>query len=400
MAIKHATKKNPGDKLYAEADWNADHEIEPHTIETDHIADNAVTTGKLEDGAVTTDKLRDNAVTSAKIADQAVATDKIKDLAVTTAKIADNAITTSKIADGAVTTAKTNFTDQYLFRNSSVIFKQLILRYLGTGFALQLDRDSTSDIGAIGFLTGGKSKWLLGLRQGSDRFKLYNYEAGADILDFAEDGKDVDINTHLNINQGMTIKAGGAVEIQGTADGDLNIYAGSGRKLYLGANATWIMCLTSAGKVGIGTAYPGEKLQVAGRIKATSLYRSNVNYAFCKTTAGRCYSDPNWEDIAELRTTLSLYSTGIIYAVAVITDQASGSGIDTHSFRLLIDGEEIQVTTLSVEEDKFYNVVLAGAKECGAGNREVKVQCRVDIGKLQICVPAKQATLTCFVLNE
>lgn len=97
-------------------------------IETDSIADLAVTTEKLADLAVTTEKiadlavtaekiaelnvitskLADLAVTTAKIANQAVTSDKIKDLNVLTSKIADLAVTTSKLANGAVTLEKLN----------------------------------------------------------------------------------------------------------------------------------------------------------------------------------------------------------------------------------------------------------------------------------------------------
>ena len=75
-------------------------------VTTGKLADGAVTTVKITDLNVTTEKLNTAAVTTAKIADQNVTTGKLADLAVTTGKIADAAVTTVKIADANVTTAK------------------------------------------------------------------------------------------------------------------------------------------------------------------------------------------------------------------------------------------------------------------------------------------------------
>ncbi|MBR3782783.1 MAG: hypothetical protein IKL14_05370 [Alphaproteobacteria bacterium] len=74
-------------------------------VDTNHIVDGAVTTGKIKNSNVTTTKIADGAVTEAKIATDAVTTGKIKNLNVTTAKIADSAVTTGKILDGTIKNA-------------------------------------------------------------------------------------------------------------------------------------------------------------------------------------------------------------------------------------------------------------------------------------------------------
>src|SRR5688572_15875774 len=76
-------------------------EIQDGAIEADHLASNAVTTGKIIDGALTAD-----ATGRAKMADGFVNAAKLASDAVTTAKILDSNVTTAKIADSNVTRAK------------------------------------------------------------------------------------------------------------------------------------------------------------------------------------------------------------------------------------------------------------------------------------------------------
>jgi hypothetical protein len=75
-------------------------------VTTGKLADGAVITAKIADLNVTTGKLADNAVTTVKITDLNVTTEKLNTAAVTTAKIADLNVTTGKLADNAVTTVK------------------------------------------------------------------------------------------------------------------------------------------------------------------------------------------------------------------------------------------------------------------------------------------------------
>ena len=72
-------------------------------LETENIADDAITGPKIVDGAIVSVKLADGSVTSAKILDGSIAAVDLVDGSVTSIKIVDGAIVESKIADGAVT---------------------------------------------------------------------------------------------------------------------------------------------------------------------------------------------------------------------------------------------------------------------------------------------------------
>lgn len=75
-------------------------------VETENLADWAVTSKKIEDEAITTFKLADRSVTESKLAYNAVAEQNIMNNAITNDKLADNAVTTNELADGAVTYRK------------------------------------------------------------------------------------------------------------------------------------------------------------------------------------------------------------------------------------------------------------------------------------------------------
>jgi hypothetical protein len=76
------------------------------TITNAKLAEEAVTTNKIADGAIVTAKLADGAVTSAKIVNGAIIAEDLADGSVIAVKIKDGAVTTNKIADGAIVTAK------------------------------------------------------------------------------------------------------------------------------------------------------------------------------------------------------------------------------------------------------------------------------------------------------
>lgn len=73
-------------------------------IQSNALAQSAITSLRVADNAITTVKLATNAVTTGILADNAVTTVKLSANAVTTGIIADNAITTVKLATNAVTT--------------------------------------------------------------------------------------------------------------------------------------------------------------------------------------------------------------------------------------------------------------------------------------------------------
>lgn len=76
------------------------------SVNTDEIADGAVTTVKIADAAITTAKIDLLAVDTAQIADAAITNAKIGLLAVETAQIADGAIETAKIGNLQVQSAQ------------------------------------------------------------------------------------------------------------------------------------------------------------------------------------------------------------------------------------------------------------------------------------------------------
>ena len=75
-------------------------------IQTNDIADNAVTNAKLNNGAITTDKIVDANVTNSKLASDSITADKIVDASVTNSKLASDSITADKIVDASVTNSK------------------------------------------------------------------------------------------------------------------------------------------------------------------------------------------------------------------------------------------------------------------------------------------------------
>ncbi len=75
------------------------------SIQTQHLADSAVTTAKLANNSVTGDKITDGSISGLKITDNSITSDKLADSNVSTAKIADGAITGAKLATGVINSA-------------------------------------------------------------------------------------------------------------------------------------------------------------------------------------------------------------------------------------------------------------------------------------------------------
>lgn len=75
-------------------------------VDTNQIADKAITAAKIADGAITGTQLADGSVTAAQLADGSVTTDKIAKGAVTTERLQYGAVTYDRIAPEAVTTEK------------------------------------------------------------------------------------------------------------------------------------------------------------------------------------------------------------------------------------------------------------------------------------------------------
>ena len=75
------------------------------SIQTQHLADSAVTTSKLANNSVTGEKIADDSISGLKITDNSITSTKLADGNVTGAKISDGAITSAKLADGAISSA-------------------------------------------------------------------------------------------------------------------------------------------------------------------------------------------------------------------------------------------------------------------------------------------------------
>lgn len=80
--------------------------VQPGSVDTAGLQDDAVTAAKIAADAVGSSEIAANAVGSSEIATNAVGADELADNAVDTAAIADNAVTNPKLADNAVNTAE------------------------------------------------------------------------------------------------------------------------------------------------------------------------------------------------------------------------------------------------------------------------------------------------------
>jgi hypothetical protein len=116
-------------------------------IQTQHIANSAITSAKLSDSSVTGDKVANNSVTGAKLVDSSVTTAKIMDGNVTSAKLADGSISGTKLAPGAITSAS-------LIADGIITGAKLVAGSIGTSL---LETGSvTTDKLASGAITADK----------------------------------------------------------------------------------------------------------------------------------------------------------------------------------------------------------------------------------------------------
>ncbi len=82
------------------------------TVDTQALADGAVTTAKLDVDAVTSVKITNGAVHEADLDNEAVTNPKIGDSAITSSKLSNGSVTGDKIADGVVVRSLNGLTDQ------------------------------------------------------------------------------------------------------------------------------------------------------------------------------------------------------------------------------------------------------------------------------------------------
>ena len=178
-------------------------ENNPHAVTSADIVDGTIASVDLGDGSVTTAKMNDLAVTEEKIGDNAVITRTIQDGAVTQPKMAPNSVGGPNIVDGAVITSKI----QDLNVTNQKIADDGVTTEKILGGTIQF-----SDIGQNGAASGQVMKW------------------------------------------------NGAAWV---ADDDQTGGGGGGGWI---DDGTVVRLETSTDSVGIGTATPTEKLDVAGNI--------------------------------------------------------------------------------------------------------------------------------------
>jgi hypothetical protein len=117
------------------------------SIQTQHLADSAVTTAKLANNSVTGDKITEGSISGLKITDNSITSDKIADSNVSTAKIADGAITGAKLASGLINSAN-------LIADGIITGAKLVAGTIGTSL---LDASAvTTDKLATGSVTSAK----------------------------------------------------------------------------------------------------------------------------------------------------------------------------------------------------------------------------------------------------
>jgi len=199
------------------------------------VADNSITSLKILDGSVSTTKIPDSAITSLKIADGTIGTADLADNAVNTAKIADNSVTAGKMAANSVTGANIvdgTITAADLASNSVTAAK---LDANTVGFWSVNGANVFRAAGSVGIGTNAPSTALTVRTAG----EAYGFEH--------TDGNRR-LRTFLGGSRGITKK-------RTDSNHPLSFYTnGSGTKLTISA----------AGNVGIGTAFPEDRLHVAG----------------------------------------------------------------------------------------------------------------------------------------
>lgn len=113
------------------------------SIQTQHLADSAVTTAKLANNSVTGDKITAGSISGLKITDNSITSDKLADSNVSTAKIADGAITGAKLAAGLINSAS-------LITDGIITGAKLVAGTIGTSLldasAVTTDKLSTGSV--------------------------------------------------------------------------------------------------------------------------------------------------------------------------------------------------------------------------------------------------------------
>jgi len=283
--------------------------IETEGVTADKIAPGAISTAKLDSASVTGAKLATEAVSTAALATAAVTNDKLSSYAVADTNLRANAVTSEKLLDGAVnreklldfavTAAKidTNAVTSIKIQDATIQFADIapngasegqVMKYVGGQWVAR--DDSVGGAGAIEGVWGGT-----GLTGGASSGSVTL------AVDFGGSGADTTVarSDHHHdaayVNEGQDSSVTSAMLVDGTilfADIGQNGAADGQVMKWSDASAAWVAANDSVGSggsggggwtddggvvrletaadsVGIGTATPAAKLDVAGSIRAS-----------------------------------------------------------------------------------------------------------------------------------
>jgi len=231
--------------------------LKNNAVKTAKIAGGAVTSAKIADGAVANAKLANNAVNSAKIADGTVGTADLANKAVTTIKLKNNAVKTAKIADGAVTSAK--------IADNSITAADLAASSVGTS---EIATGAVTDAKITGPISAAKLDLTSRVAKAGDTMTgqlTVNTNVPIDTTNF----------TGLGFQYYPSSGEGAIMSSYNDGYASITFYTKNGS----GQPVTQRMKIDRDGDVGIGTASPSSKLDVAGNIETTG----NYTYSTAKT---------------------------------------------------------------------------------------------------------------------
>jgi hypothetical protein len=265
--------------------------IAQNNVTATQIAQNTITVTQMADSAIETAKINNNAVTQAKIADDAVGPDQLAANAVVTGSIANGTIIEADMADNAVTLAKM----ASLARGSVIVGDSAgdpsALAIGSNTYVLSSDGTDVSWAAASGTTINNNANNRL--ITGSGTANTLEGEAN-----FTFDGTTVEINNTGNADSTL-LKLKNTPSTAGTYKTGLEFWSNEGTannqtfnagRIYSefdgGNYANTRLTLGSAsgggsfndevnitnGNVGIGTASPSQKMEVAGNLAISSGY--------------------------------------------------------------------------------------------------------------------------------
>ena len=213
-------------------------------VQSEQIEDGAITAAKIADGAIVASEVADNAITTAKINADAVTGAKIADNAIDSEHYTDGSIDTAHIADDQVTQAKmANDSVGADELASSAVVTASIVDDAVTSAKIDTNIDIAGTFDVTGATTLDSTLAVAGDLTASSDIIIDN-SSGDPFLKLKTSAQEYVIR----IDQSDSEK----FQIRDVTD-----------------SATRIT-LDGSGNVGIGTASPAQKLEVAGRIRATT----------------------------------------------------------------------------------------------------------------------------------